>query len=731
MRNRVLVTGAQGFLGRYLIAHLLRGDSQIQILGLGRTRLLKHQFTHDVRWGPSQLRAPLPEELQENLESPRYDYVALDITRQSELTGLLGEFRPNIIFHLASGLRDAPPAHLFRTNAEGTVYLIDAIREAGIDSPTLVLGSTGFLYGQIAPADLPIHESTPCTPIDLYGVSKLASENASRILTRQYGISAMWARIFNLVGPGQEERHFCGRLSSQAAAIAAGVMDPVIEVEPLTATRDFLDVRDAAAALDLVARKGSAGRTYNVASGIESPIEQVFRSIVRLADLDGNVEIEAKPPRPADIPRYFADISRLQALGFNPALSLDQSLTDLIAYYRGPVARAARRSSSPPIRTKITAEVEANCVYRYSVETAVGLLETLPQRLQALHPAARMAVLTDARVLDLYGRKFVEELRARGVQADVVLLTEGERSKSPDHYLDLIERLHQLRFDRRSLLINLGGGIITDVGGFLAATYMRGVAYVNVPTTLLAQLDAAIGGKVAVNMPWAKNFVGAFAHPHAVFCDPAVLMTLSRREIAAGVAEALKVAIIRDPALFELLETETEAILGARDPQLLGEVVGAASEIKIALLAPDPYERNLRRALNFGHTFGHALEVQTSYDQLLHGEAVGFGMAVATAVARRRGICSRSVMERIFRALNAYNLPPQVARRDLIATCNRLEEIRMVRAGSLNFVLPQEIGQVEIVSEVSDFEIAEAVEDIAAHPILGGSVGELSCEQSA
>jgi nucleoside-diphosphate-sugar epimerase len=236
MRTRILVTGAQGFVGRYLVAHLLRTQPDTEVLGLGRSPRLEDGFTHSVQWGVSRLRAPLPAELRDVSESPRYHYVSLDLGRQPELTGQLGDFRPHRIFHLASGLRDAPPDHLFRTNVEGTIYLIEAIREAGIEPPTLVLGSTGFLYGQIAPDQLPIRESTPCAPIDLYGVSKLASENAARILTTRYDIPAMWARIFNLVGPGQEERHFCGRLTSQVAAIQAGLLPPVLQLEPLTTT---------------------------------------------------------------------------------------------------------------------------------------------------------------------------------------------------------------------------------------------------------------------------------------------------------------------------------------------------------------------------------------------------------------------------------------------------------------------------------------------------------------
>ena len=728
--TRILVTGAQGFVGRYLIDHLLRTYPTAEVLGLGRSPRLADVFTHSLQWGHSRLGAPLPPELQGCFESPSYHYVSLDLGRQPELTGLLGEFRPQLVFHLASGLRDASPDHLFRTNVEGTISLIEAIHEAGIEPPTVIFGSTGYLYGQIAPDQLPITEDTPCAPIDLYGVSKLASENAARVLTSRYQIPAMWARMFNLVGPGQEERHFCGRLTSQVAAIGAGLQPPLIQVEPLTTTRDFFDVRDTARALDCLAGHGIAGETYNLASGIETPIRQVFDNIINLGGLDGKVELELKAARPADIPRYVADVSRLGALGFRPGHSLDQSLADLLAYYRGAVAEAASSAKPPRLRHRISAHVESDCAHRYPVEIEAGLLERLPESLQALYPTARMVVLTDPRVHELYGARLLERLHARGVAAEAVLLPEGEPSKAPKHYLGLIESLHRARFDRRALLINLGGGIVTDVGGFVAATYMRGVAYINVPTTLLAQLDASIGGKVAVNMPWAKNFLGAFAHPRAVFCDPAVLRSLSPREISAGVAEAIKVAIIGDPDLFELLERESESIRSGQNAAVLGEVVARAAEGKIAMLAPDPYERNLRRVLNLGHTFGHPLEVQTGYQQLLHGEAVGFGIAVATEIARARGLCSRTTRDRIFRMLRRYELPPPLFKGDLIATCCRLEEIRLVRAGKLNFVLPQEIGAVEIVAEVADVEIVRAIQEIAEHPLMVGRVRETSCVHS-
>ena len=218
---------------------------------------LEDEFTHSIQWGETRLRAPLAEGLHTALQSPHYHYVSLDLMRQPELAGLLGEFQPDWIFHLASGLRDAPPDHLFRTNVEGTIYLIEAVREAGIDSPRLIFGSTGYLYGRVAPEALPIHESTPCTPIDLYGVSKLASENASHILARRYGHSGHLGADLQpgRAGPGGTPLLRSAR--EPGRGIAAGLLPPLIEVEPLTATRDFLDVRDAAHALHVLAKEGS------------------------------------------------------------------------------------------------------------------------------------------------------------------------------------------------------------------------------------------------------------------------------------------------------------------------------------------------------------------------------------------------------------------------------------------------------------------------------------------
>ncbi len=204
MGKRVLISGAQGFVGRYLVAHLLEADEDIEVLGVGRSPSQMQTFTHVVRWGSRTLPAPLTETLQIQNPRGRYRYRVTDIGHRAELCQRLRDFRPHVVIHLASGLRDDAAEYLFRTNVEGTIHLIEAIAASGIELDMLILGSTGGVYGRPEAASLPLAEEAPCEPIDLYASSKLAAEHASRILTTRYGIPTIWARLFNLVGAGQD-----------------------------------------------------------------------------------------------------------------------------------------------------------------------------------------------------------------------------------------------------------------------------------------------------------------------------------------------------------------------------------------------------------------------------------------------------------------------------------------------------------------------------------------------
>jgi nucleoside-diphosphate-sugar epimerase len=322
--TRYFITGAQGFVGRYLVAHLLGADSNAEIIGAGRSPQSDRTFTHKIRRSGKQIAAPLPDTL---CPKERYRYVSVDIHNRLEFREHLKISKPDVIIHLASGLRDDPPAALFRTNVEGSAALLDAIVASGVGPRRVIMGSTGGVYGR--PKQLPLSEDAPCDPIDPYCASKLAAEEASR----RYELPLIWARLFNLVGPGQDERHICGELASRAAAICAGVEPPVIEVGTLHTTRDMIDVRDVASALALLAAKGEPDTRYNVASGVETSMKDVVETIVRAAGLAGKAEIRQTRFRAADIPRHFAYTGRLQRLGFAPRFTLEDSIRDVLRYY--------------------------------------------------------------------------------------------------------------------------------------------------------------------------------------------------------------------------------------------------------------------------------------------------------------------------------------------------------------------------------------------------------------
>lgn len=726
MSERVLVTGAQGFIGRYTIAHWLAASEEDLVVGLGRSPAKEDCFTHEVHWGDRALDAPLPPPLGRALDTDRYRYVPVDLCRRSQLIELLRELQPTIVLHLAASLRDDPPDQLVRNNVGATVSLLEGICGAEIPLPRVVLGSTGGVYGDPGEA-LPISEDHPANPVDFYSASKKSAEDIGRILARQRDIPVLWARIFNPLGPGQDERHLAGWLACQVAAISAGLKPPRLECGPLVTTRDFVDVRDVGRALKILAERGELGAAYNVGSGRETPVRDVLNETLRLAELPRPVKLVTLPGRPADVPRHVADIGRLRALGFEPEHDVSRSITDVLSYYRQIVGERARSGSGAlPRDTKNGEhrEVVVEAVHRYPVIIEVGLAQRLPGLLRSFFPSARFMMLTDERVAELHGNRLLKSLESAGISVESVVLPAGERSKTPETYLEVIERLYRGRFDRRAVLLCFGGGTITDLGGFVASSYMRSVAYVDIPTTLVAQHDAAVGGKVAVNMPWAKNFVGAFHHPRAVFTDPAYLRTLDDRNLSSGIAEAIKVAICGEPRLFELLEDRVREVMIKRDPEVLCEVVCRAASRKIELLAPDPLEVDLRRVLNLGHSFAHPLETELEYLGLLHGEAVGFGLAVSTAVARARGALRSHDAERIFRLLHRYGLPPTLPAARVQAAGDHVEAIRLVRANRLNFVLPTSVSTTEIVPELEAGEIARALDSIAAHPVIGGCITE-------
>ncbi|HET8946027.1 MAG TPA: iron-containing alcohol dehydrogenase [Candidatus Polarisedimenticolia bacterium] len=723
MSARVLVTGGQGFIGRAVAAHWLSSDPQAHVVALGRSPRRDDRFPHAVHWGERPVPAPVPEAARRAMDPERYRYERLDLNDQPGLVRLIRSYQPTIVVHVAGALRDDRLSDLVTTNILGTSTLLEAIAGSGWRPEAVVLGSSGGVYGAVGA--LPVSETDACLPIDQYSATKLAAEQVGCIAAARHGVRLVRARIFNAVGPGQDERHVTSWLAMQAASIGAGLRPPVLHHGPLATTRDFIPVEEVARALSLLALRGEAGAVYNVASGRETRIEDVRDLVLATTGLRGRVAFRLSPARPADIPRQVASIARLRDLGFEPGIEMPEAIGSLVRYYRDEVSGAASRNGTP-IDTPLQAprQVSIAVRYHYPIEIRAGLVERIPERLDAQFRDARVFVLTDTRVRGLLGTAVADRIRQSGRDVGLHALPPGETSKSLPCFQETIEAMHRFGFDRRSVLLNLGGGLVSDVGGYVAASYLRGVAYVNVPTTLLAQHDAAVGGKVAVNMPWGKNFVGAFHHPRAVWIDPAVLQTLDAADLSSGVAEAIKVALCGSVRLFHVLESGVAAILERRAPAVLEEVVRLAIDTKLAILDPDPHEADLRRSLNLGHTFGHPLETELAYRDLRHGEAVGFGLAVATAIARRRDVCDEETAERIYALLHAYGLPPRVPRSQLLSACRRLETVQLVRGGALHFVLPATLGTVEISDEVTSADVREAIDHLSRHPLLGRSVSE-------
>jgi 3-dehydroquinate synthase len=288
----------------------------------------------------------------------------------------------------------------------------------------------------------------------------------------------------------------------------------------------------------------------------------------------------------------------------------------------------------------------------------------------------------------------------------------GEASKSLDEAVAAWHWLADSDIARRDVLVTFGGGVIADLGGWVASGYMRGIPYLNVPTTLLAQVDGALGGKVAANHPVAKNLLGAFHSPAGVVANVGFLRSTSGRHLRAGLAEAIKKAVIASPAYWDFIDAHAEALL-ARDPDALERLVHCAAAIKTALIERDPYERDLRRPLNFGHTIGHPLETVTGYGPLLHGEAVAFGMVVESRIARDRSLLGQGVLDRLVELLRRCSLPTTAAELpvdvDADAVLDAMEKVRQIRAGSLRYVLPVALGETVIADDVTDDEVRDAL----------------------
>ena len=354
---------------------------------------------------------------------------------------------------------------------------------------------------------------------------------------------------------------------------------------------------------------------------------------------------------------------------------------------------------------------------RYTVSVGHGLSRLLPDLLAGLR-GRRSVLVASRRVFAIHGRGVARSLRRLG-PLHVALVPDGERFKSRRTLQAVHDAFLEARLGRDGLVVALGGGVVGDLAGFAAATWMRGVDWVGIPTTLLSMVDSSIGGKVGINHPRAKNMIGAFHQPRAVVIDPAFLATLPSRELRSGAYEILKCAILGDRALFASFR---EAPVGLRGWDRVGmeSAIATACRIKAEVVEKDEREGGLRRVLNLGHTIGHALEAVTRYRRFTHGEAVGWGLIGAAFIARRRGLLPEAGYDAIASSVDHVGPRPRVSDLPLPPVLDALDRDKKARAGRVPFVLPTAIGRVEIREDVTRAEVLRALRVMAGREALLG-----------
>ena len=367
---------------------------------------------------------------------------------------------------------------------------------------------------------------------------------------------------------------------------------------------------------------------------------------------------------------------------------------------------------SPPAAATVRVDLGPRS---YDIAIGTGLLADAPRliadwcqrRIHTSSASLRCLVVTDAHVESLHARSIVESLRRAG-DCERVALAAGEESKRLDVIAGLYDQLVAMKADRRTVVVAVGGGVVGDAAGFAAATYARGIPFVQIPTTLLAQVDSSVGGKVGINHAAGKNLIGAFHQPLGVIIDPETLATLPDRDYRSGLAEVIKYGVILDADFFHDLETRLDG-LNNRAPDVMQTVVARCCRLKADVVEQDEEERTgLRAVLNYGHTFAHAFEALAGYGQLLHGEAVAIGMIYAGALGQRLGRVDAEFCERQQSLIEAVGLPTALPPGCDWSTTEILDRMRLDKkaaAGRLRFVLPTRMGHVELVDDVPEDDV--------------------------
>jgi len=350
----------------------------------------------------------------------------------------------------------------------------------------------------------------------------------------------------------------------------------------------------------------------------------------------------------------------------------------------------------------------------YTIVVESGALDAVGERLRALGVGRQAALVTDAAIMRLHGATVAGSLTRAGFAVTVVEVPEGEAAKTLAVAEHCWDRLLAAGLDRSSTVLGLGGGAVGDLAGFIAATYMRGMNFVTLPTTVLAQVDASIGGKTAIDHPKAKNLIGAFHQPRLVVVDPSVVRTLPERDFRSGLAEIVKHGIVLEQPYFEEVERDAAALL-ARRLDVLERIIGGSCRLKASVIERDPEEKSdLRFALNYGHTIGHALEAVTGYERWTHGEAVSLGIAAEARLARRLQLTDDATVARQERLLSGLGLPIHAGAIDVEAVLTAMTHDKKARDGRVPFVLAPRLGEFRVVYDVPPAEIRSALREVTA-----------------
>ena len=353
-------------------------------------------------------------------------------------------------------------------------------------------------------------------------------------------------------------------------------------------------------------------------------------------------------------------------------------------------------------KSKILVPLDNNS---YEVKLEAGILNNISQELfkNGIKSQRKILIISNKEISNLYGEKFLKNLNDNNFRAQIFLIKAGESNKNLKTLSEIYDAAFEFGLDRNSLIIALGGGIVGDITGLAAATWLRGIDYIQIPTTLLSMVDSSVGGKTAVNHPKGKNLIGAFNQPKAVFIDPETLKTLPKREFNAGMAEVIKYGVIRDKELFAFLENEKNKnkLINLENESLI-KIINSSVKTKSQIVSEDEQENGIRAILNYGHSFGHVIENLCGYGEYLHGEAISIGMKIAGEIATEKGLWSKEKSSRQNNLIKSYGLPTQIPKINKKDVLKILMGDKKVRDGKMRFILPKEIGEVDIYDDIED-----------------------------